>query len=312
MSSTEQTTPDQMMALITTSADSMVSWSDAKKSEFSELFKQRTNASAYICIMTAEYIAKAAKSRYMINQSKTIEFGPHGFKHSLCQPSHNRYSDPSSCGGRSCAELDEVAKKASIAALKRVPSVQTALSIVAPEIVAEIERRDEIFAKMERQAEILSTIPSELSLSDAAFQDMTVRDFRKECIKLLQKRDTCVKTIDSLHIQFVGIDKEISKALFKGIPGISEAVLNLITYYIERAKSLVQLSRRAEEKVKFGDSEAAASMLQKFEQDEQTVNASVKAEFDAAMENLKAIARKNKLPKEMKAFTAKLLEAQND
>lgn len=307
--SQEQTSTEQMMSLITTSADSMVHWSDAKKSEFSKLFDARARASAYICVKTAAYILDSARNRHMVNRSKSMPSETGDFIRTLVD-AKNHISYEFTVGGRTTSDLDEVAKKAAQVAIRKLPSVTKALEIIAPSVLRAINSRDEIFATMEKEVAKLDTIPHHINLSDPEFQDLTVRQFRAECIKLVKRRDVIAKNIDSLNDKFTDLDKEISRALFKGIPGISEAVEDLVKYYQDRAKSLINLSRRAEEKVKFGDSAAASSMLEQFEKDEQTVNDSVKKDFDTALEKLKLIAKKGKLPKEMKEITARLEKAE--
>jgi len=75
------------------------------------------------------------------------------------------------------------------------------------------------------------------------------------------------------------------------LPGLSEAVVKLITQYTDKATAFSALNRRVAEQVQFGDSEAALSMLKSFEKDEATVSSEVREQFDQALEALKAAAK---------------------
>jgi hypothetical protein len=81
----------------------------------------------------------------------------------------------------------------------------------------------------------------------------------------------------------IELDNQINKALYLGLPGLSDAVIKVVADHLERAVAFDQTTRRVTEKVLFGDSEAAMELLKGFERDEVTVSDNIKAEFSAAM-----------------------------
>ena len=89
------------------------------------------------------------------------------------------------------------------------------------------------------------------------------------------------------------------KALYAGIPGISDAVLKSIKLHYDKSKALDQMGRRVEEQVLFGDSAAALELLRGFEADEEKLAGEVKAEFKAAMKTL--LGSKTKATKQLGA-----------
>jgi hypothetical protein len=95
----------------------------------------------------------------------------------------------------------------------------------------------------------------------------------------------------------------ISKALYAGIPGISDAIIKVINEHYERITALGNMCRRVSERVAFGDSAEALSLLSFFEKDEATVSDTIQAEFDAALVKLnltKTAVRKLKAAKRTK------------
>jgi hypothetical protein len=88
------------------------------------------------------------------------------------------------------------------------------------------------------------------------------------------------------------LEDAINKTLYAGLPGLSEAVIQVIQDSIDRYRNFDTMSRRVEEQVRFGDNEAAMNILSNFEKDEVTVSDKVKAEFSEAMNKLKAAVKK--------------------
>lgn len=71
------------------------------------------------------------------------------------------------------------------------------------------------------------------------------------------------------------------------MPGLAEAVVDVIQQHLDRSKALDAMSRRVEEQVRFGDSDAALELLRHFEADESRISDNVKASFDDALKKLK-------------------------
>ena len=114
-----------------------------------------------------------------------------------------------------------------------------------------------------------------------------------------KKRTGLITKINELTEEGLELDSDINKALYSGLPGLSDAVLAAICSMMERAKALSQMGRRVGEQVMFGNSEAALELLRRFESDEVKLSDDVKMELGQAMDKLKLAVATNK--KKLKA-----------
>ena len=121
---------------------------------------------------------------------------------------------------------------------------------------------------------------------------MTVAQFRALVKAADKKRRELVDKLHECGKEGSRLEAVVGKRLFKGLPGLAEAVCEVITQHLERSKALDATSRRVTEQVKFGDSEAALELLRHFESDEAEVSAKVKATFTDALEKLKLAVKK--------------------
>jgi hypothetical protein len=189
--------------------------------------------------------------------------------------------------GRSHSELGEIAQKRADAILRELPPLKEAVQIIQPEVARKLDR----LAVLKEEANTLFTRLTELAepidMADAEYQKWTVAGFRDFVQRRLDERKETGRKLDDLAEKGTALEDEINKALYAGIPGLSEAVIKTINDLLEREKALDEVTRRIEERVMFGDSKAALEMLQRFEKDEVTVSDDVRAEFRKALEALK-------------------------
>ena len=127
---------------------------------------------------------------------------------------------------------------------------------------------------------------------------MTVSDFRKMVKDTVSKRQRLLDELNDLSKEGNDLDEHINTKLYKGLPGLTEAVEEVIKAHLARAAMFDQTTRRIEERVMFGDSEAAVSIMNSFEKDELEVDANIKKLFTDALEklNISASAKKGKVP----------------
>jgi tripartite-type tricarboxylate transporter receptor subunit TctC len=118
-----------------------------------------------------------------------------------------------------------------------------------------------------------------------------------------EERQKLIKRMNTLASEGRRLESEISKTLFAGLPGLSDAVVAVIRNHVEQALAFESTGRRVEEQVKFGNSTAAVELLRHFESDEVKVSDQVKAQFDEALNKLKVAAKAPK-KKASKALTS--------
>jgi uncharacterized protein YoxC len=269
-------------ALITISdTRSIVNWDDNKKKEFILTFKQRTDVALFILEATAEQIRSKAESRRFISykhRNMIQEVCPHYFT-----SGGHYYNDVS---GRSAQELRRIAEERADEIIKKLPSINTAVKIIDAATFALIEKHTALQEELQKKKDKLYELADEINLNDLN-QDMTIGTFRRMVKKLESDREKLIAEVTSEGKELQELDITISKKLYAGIPGISEAIVKVINEHYERITALQAMTRRVEEHINFGDSKEALDMLSHFEKDEVTVSDTIKAEFDAALDKLK-------------------------
>jgi hypothetical protein len=120
---------------------------------------------------------------------------------------------------------------------------------------------------------------------------MTIGEFLANVKTRENERQRLIRRMNDIADEGRRLEAEISKTLFAGLPGLSEAVIDVIRNHVEQAIAFDATCRRVEEQVKFGNSAAAVELLRHFEKDELKVSEDVKARFDAALEALKVTSK---------------------
>jgi hypothetical protein len=285
--------------------DALASWSDAKRKEFVDAFGKRTRVAQYILVSTANIVWNKAYERQFVSNKHqgALENSKIQGKEGLYDYSGGSYRySGSSCsylvGDRDVKELDAIAKERAEAILESLPPLKKAVEYISPEISKLIEKRDGLIEKGKELFERTKDLSGSLDMDDFP-GTMTLAEFQaaaKERDK--KRRDLCAK-MDDVGKEGLALDKQINKFLYAGLPGLSDAVVNVVNSLYEKALSFSALHRRVTEQVQFGDSEAALQILSSFEKDEVTVSDNIKAQFDRAVEALKNAARKQR-PKTLK------------
>lgn len=291
----------------------IANWSEARQNEFVSTFQQRSKVTRYILIITAEVVWTTALRRHFISpkhyRAIVKDLVPHRdawaqrenfneLKTSLYDPHSHRIS---SVGGREISGLDLIAQQRAKQILANLPPLAKAVSVVDVETGKKIDRKAKIEAEGDALNEKLELVCGVISLSE---QDpkMTIGDFLAMVQAREAERQRLIKRMNVLSAEGQTLESQISKALFAGLPGLSDAVIAVIRNHVEQAIAFEQTSRRVEEQVKYGSSAAAVDLLRNFEKDEVAISDEVKLKFEAALEKLKVSAKapKKKAAKELR------------
>lgn len=254
------------------SADGIAGWDDDKRKDFVKTFEDRTGMARAILKQTADKIQQTALRRKFISYAATTKIETCGWHGNA--PSNRR------------GEADRIAGERAEAILRELPSLNAAVRLIDPVTARKIAKAEQYRKKGQELTNQLIEVTEEVSLSEN--QDMVVRDF----LEMVQKRQALAKRL-RLRIQEVGgkgsqLQKEIDKALYKGVPGIQEELIKVIQDHHNRVTALGEMGRRVSEQVKFGDSDEALSLLRTFEKDEVDTPVEFKDMIKAAVAKLRA------------------------
>lgn len=191
-------------------------------------------------------------------------------------------------------ELDEVSKERAKLILSQLPTLKQAVTYIDKETAKNIDARDKLLKKGELLKKKLEDLSEPLKMSDVD-DNMTVGVFKKEIKTRARDRKRVFSRMEELGKDGCELEDKINKALYAGLPGLSDAVVKVAKDYLERAKAMEQMSRRVGEQVLFGDSEAAMGLLKGFEADELELEGNIKTEFANAMDALKNAGKKARL-----------------
>lgn len=300
------------------STETMHTWSDDRRKEFTKTFTDRTTAARFILAQTAWNILHTARRRKFISEKHLRKIGkfercygdpleqynPRGQTDWYDDGYQNRASGQ--IGGRAVQELLDIAEERSKLILAELPPLKKAVQVIDKVTAERIDQRDRLLKRGEALREQLEDLSHPIELKDVD-PTMTVGDFRKMVLDQAKRRKQLVEKMNDIGKEGCELEDQINKALFAGLPGLSDAVVKVATDYEERAKAMDQLCRRVNEQVMFGDSKAATNLLERFERDEVQLEGEIKAEFSTAMQKLKEAAKglTSKTAKAKKLGTAK-------
>ena len=293
---------DIQNALEKVGKEGMATWTETNKREFVKTFDDRVAASRYVLQKTASLALDAAVSKKYVGekQSRKLhgEYAGDKYKYHQTLVGSDFGYNAQTIGGRPLSELDAVAHDRSKEILSQLPPLQKAVQIISADLAKKITQRDTIIDKGKELTEKLVDLSQPIAMSEVD-QKMSIGAFRTMVKDIEKKRTKLITEINELTEDGLELNKEINKALYAGLPGLSDAVVAAITSMMERAKALSQMGRRVGEQVMFGNSEAALELLRHFEQDEVKLSDDVKLELGQAMEKLK-LAVGNKKKKQLK------------
>lgn len=281
-------------------SDAIALWDDAKKRDFVGLFQGRVRVARYLLEKTAHTLKSEAEKRKFLSRKHEREMFPdsastyfNGEAHYDKTTRARNYNEPATIGGRTLTQLQEIVDVRVKEILANLPPLQTAVEILDPDTAAMIAKRD----ALQEQGQTIKDALMEASepIIMAEFDHMSVGEFRA----MVKERDTLRKSLLS-QLEEIGkegttLEMTIAKRLYAGLPGLSDAVIQVVKDHLAQSATLDTLSRRVEEQVLFGDNEAALGLLRHFEKDEVQVASNLKAKFEAALEEIRvAVSKKAK------------------
>lgn len=286
------TEPIQAVTALATSLnqDAIATWSDEKRKDFVRVFEDRVRATRYILLATANIVLNRATEKQFITQ-----YHIQALRASTRIPDqeydkgHHVYR----VGGRPSSELDEIAKAKADEIISKLPGLSAAVRIISPAIAADIEKKNNLRKKGTKLFEETEILAQPVNMAELD-QTMSLGDFREFVRKRDRDRRRKCDELDEIGKEIKELETRINAFLYKGLPGLSDAVIDVVKSYVEQVTAFDTLNRRVAEKVLFGDSEAALDLLRGFEKDEVEVSEGIKAKFDAALEVLKVSSQTRK------------------
>lgn len=279
--------------------DSLATWSDVRRQEFKETFALRVEAHRFILRCTAEMVARSAKMKRFIGEKHLRPLYESGRMLDIERYERGYYGTPEKVGGRDAKDLIEIARERASIIIKNLPPVKDAVRIISADTAEKMDRVEVIKAEGKKLKELLEDLSDPLDM-DLLDQSMSLAQFRKIVRDRETKRVELVEKLNKLGAEGCELEDTINRRLYSGLPGLAEAVMHVVDEYLERAKAMDETNRRVGEFVMFGDSQAAMDLLKKFESDEVKVSNTIQEEFKTALDNLKLLVKKGKIPKEMK------------
>lgn len=297
----------------------MVMWSEDKKKEFVGTFQDRVQVARCILERTGHDIAQSALRKKFIGQRHFDQiflreaYGNYEFDHlrfvrltpeQAAVPSYQRQSLKLLVGGREPNDLYNIASQRAADVLKNLPTLQKAVQIIDPDTAKMLDRIEVLKVLGEKlHGEVEEA--SEPILMAEMDQKMTIGEFRKYVKDRDLARRKLLTRIHEVGVEGSQLEAVVGKRLYKGLPGLAEAVVAVVIQHMERSKALDIMGRRVQEQVMFGDNDAAIDLLAHFEKDETEISGSVKEQFDLALEKLKISVKKGRV-------TAKTLRGKDE
>lgn len=263
-------------------------WSDDKKAAFANTFEQRSKASQAILLVTAQKIWQKAEKLGFVSfrhARNVIDNPTIPTRLNALYDVPRSYGSHGKVGGRNVDDLVQIAEERAQAIIDDLPALKKAVEILDPDTAKLIGEREKIRSVCDRLDKQLDDASADIVMSEMD-QSMTIGDFRKYVAARQKAREQLRKKLHAAHKRGAEIDITVTKRLCKGIPHLSETIVDVIKAHLERATGLDTFTRRAVESIKFGDSANAVELLRQFERDEPTVGVAVREQFRAALERL--------------------------
>jgi septation ring formation regulator EzrA len=199
-------------------------------------------------------------------------------------------------GGREISGLDEIVHQRVNEILSNLPPLSKAVRIIDPDTAAMIDKVEKLKAQGQKLKDEVDEVSQPIIMAEVD-QKMSVGEFRSLVKEREQKRKALLMKMQEIGKEGSQLEEIVYKKLYKGLPGLSDAVVDIAKTHLDRSTALDTMSRRVEEQVKFGDSETALQLLQHFEKDEVAVSEKVHAQFQEALEKLKLSVKKGRTAK---------------
>jgi len=300
--------PDTMLTTVAASGE-IQCWNDQKKSEFVSSFQSRVRVARFLLERTANLVMQTALRRQFIGQQhmnkvygdsaqRHGQYVGHHLQDEIPEPRHGAYKIDS-VGGREISDLDKVVHQRADEILKGLPSLAKAVQIIDPETAAMIVKVEKLKAAGQKLKTEVDEVTEPIIMAEMD-QKMTIGEFRDLVKSRDKKRRDLLEKMHELGKEGSQLEEVIYKKLYKGLPGLAEAVVSVVQTHLDRSTALDTMSRRVEEQVKFGDSETALELLRHFEKDEVEVSGKVHTQFHDVLEKLKLSVKKGRTLKGVK------------
>jgi hypothetical protein len=287
--------------ILASDAKSMALWDDPKKREFKETFEQRAQCAEFILHRTASRITELAMTRKFISRKHLSRIRQISYTfHNGYYPSRGgAWVEPLNFGGRSQDDMRAVANERAEAILKNLPSLRKAVAVIDTTTAKNMDRLAIVKERLQAVKDELDDLSEVIDLRqmDPA---LTIGQLLKQVDDVRDNKEKLTKEFEKLGRESQALDDAISKALYTGIPGLSDAIIKIVNDHYERITALQNMTRRVGERILFGDSPEALELLAHFEQDELTVSASIQKEFAKALEVLNLSKKQIAAPKKKK------------
>jgi hypothetical protein len=268
--------PIQAIAL---AQQNMSSWDHVKRKDFSDLFEKRSEAAQLVLSMCSYKIIRVGSHRKFISQDTADELS-YGIDSSWI------YNKNRVVGGRTVAELEKVAEERAKEIVSNLPPLRTAVQILDKTTAKKLDRVDALKKKGKDLSDQLNEVSGSINMADMD-QNMSIGEFRAMIHERDKKRRELAHQLQEIGKEGSRLETEIDAFLVKGVPGLSEALVEVIKQHKERAEGLSSTTRRVVEQIQFGDCKEAMGMLKTFETDETKGSAEIAAKFTDALRQLK-------------------------
>lgn len=292
----------------------ITTWSDKKKDEFVNTFNERVRVARFILLSTAEEIYSTALNKSFISKKHgkiiaekyptVIDRSHQYFEHNL-RTNFSDFDDVKGgshhrthVGGRDLNSLRAIASERVEAILSGLPSLKKAVRIIDSATADKIDQIEKMEKEGQSLKEKFETLSEDIVMSELD-QAMTIGAFQSMVKKRNSDRKKIFDRMTEIAKEGEELQKAVDKALYNGLPGLSESILAVIGNHIEQYIALDEMNRRVAEQVKFGDSDAAIELLRHFEKDEMKVSDEIKNAFKDSLSKMQLIADK-KAPKKAK------------
>ena len=275
MDNVDQSTKDLVAQV---NQDAMASWSDERRKDFVKMFRERVVVSVQILQRTSHEILVLAHGRQLMGVK-------HSYHRSEMDLTGEILDGSDRWNYRPAVDTYEIAKKRAQSVLDSLPPLKKAMQVIDADTAKLMDERDKLLEKGKTLLTKYNEMSEPMEMSDFP-KTMTLAEFTAQAEEREKKRRKLVIELNSIGEEGAELQFKIDRAIVKGVPGIKEAVLAAAKKQQEKAKGLVQLCRRVEEQVMFGDSVAAMELLKKFEQDEEHLEEETKKEVRAAMQKI--------------------------
>ena len=265
------------LGVTNTSIEEMINWDFPKKVEFCDTVTKKALFARVVMNEAAGIILESARSKHFVPNS-----------YLFVGKVENRKVDVHAHHALSRDDMDRayrVAKEKANSILKTIPSSAKVVRVLSKDIGRKMDRVEAINSKLAKLDEQLTELPSEISLSEVP-QSWTIQKFRDHVKAEIKKRESLVRRINKLGVEGTELSREISKFLYDGVPGIKEAVVEVVTRYYKKSAELGDMVGKVTDLVKFGDSDEAMAIIAKFSPEVDRVELEAKKDFTKAIEIL--------------------------